>query len=403
MWSNKYLNTVGTIMGLYKSRAGQPGLELMRMNGFDISGNNNALFPIGVLDLPGNAPLPIANTTCLNYSKNGEGVLNSLEDTTPGGLGTIYTGAYVEFWTPLSTLFGFCQAYPRVIKGLKLQIDLFKATDKIRVYTPNTGNGPFVPNTEHNVSVEWDRQGVQLYVRRIRANESIERSLSARLVSGINYRVTFEDWYMDRYHFERDALRNEHRIVNIGSLPTRVWTLFQPTNYLSNQSYPSWVFTIPNLTDIQLYVNGQLVPQNIIKMAGATQNQTYGMNQIGEFDDLQIPYQQYLATVGAYQNSSPYLRNFRGGSGCMSYDEWRSTCPIFCWDLDNVAITPFFEGRAEIVIKFTKLYSTTQDPDEPVEGYEMFTAVHCLKTAELSFKDHTSYITMNTAATPPPP
>jgi len=402
MWSNKFLNTVGTHMGLYKTRAGQPGLEIIS-NGYDVSLTTPNLFPISVLDLAGTTPLPIANTTALNYcGQNGIGTLQSLEGATPTGEATVFTGAYVEFWTPLSTLFGFCQAFPRVIKGLKLQIDLFKASDKIRVWTPNGGNSPFATPANHNVAVEWDRQGVQLYVRRTRANESIERSLTSRLVSGINYRVTFEDWYMDRFNFGREELRNEHRIVNVGSLPTRVWTCFQPTDYLTNQGLPSWVMTIPNLTEIQLIINGQLVPQNIVKMNAVSINQINAPNQVDAFDDLQVPYQQYLAACGAYQNSSPYMRNFRGGSGCLSYEEWRSTFPIFCWDLDNIAITPFFEGRAEIVIKFTKLFSTTQDPPEPETGYTMFTAVHCLKTAELSFKDHTSYITMNAPPTPPP-
>jgi hypothetical protein len=208
---------------------------------------------------------------------------------------------------------------------------------------------------------------------------------------------------MDRYQFMPQDLRCEHRIVNVGSLPTKVWTVFQPSEYLTNQGLPSFEMTIPNLTDIALVINGQVCPQNVIKMTATSQTQEEGLNQVGEFDDLQVPYQQYLAAVGAYQNSSPYLRNFRGGSGCLTFEEWRSIFPIFCWDLDNVAITPFFEGRAEIVIKFTKLFVAGQTPAEPTTGYTMFTAVHCLKTAELSFKDHTSYITMNAPPTPPPP
>ena len=167
MWSDKYLNTVGTLMGLYKSRCGQPGLELVRSSGYDIETSNNTLFPIAINDLPGTAPNPIGSTSCMNYSKNGEGVLTSLENTTPNGGATVYTGTFIEFWTPLASMFGFCQAYPRVIKGLKTQIDLFKAQDKIRCYTPDNGNQPFATPTDQNLTLEWDSSRlVQLYVRR---------------------------------------------------------------------------------------------------------------------------------------------------------------------------------------------------------------------------------------------
>jgi len=393
-------------MGLYKTRAGQPGLELMRFAGFaygDRDPPNNDY--IAVTDVAGTATQNIAAVTCMNYSNNGEGELATLENTLPTDTAdaVAFDGSFVTFWTPLSCLLNFAQGFPRCIKGLKLQLDLYKVTDKICVYTPNVGNAPYVPVGGRNISVQWDRQGVQLYVRRIRANDSIERALTARLASGINYKATFEDHYLDRFHFTPDQTKVEHRIVNVGSLPTKVWVAFQPTDYLSIQGEASFIWYFPNLTDIQLYVSGQLVPQNIIKMDAVTTNQLDPPQQVGELDDLQIPYQQYLEMCGVVQNSSPMLRNYRGGAGSMTYQEWRNTCPLFCWDLSNVSIQPFFSGRSEIVVRFTKLLSPNQTQPEPVNGYEMFTIVHCLKTAELSFKEHRSYITMNGTDVAPPP
>ena len=162
---------------------------------------------------------------------------------------------------------------------------------------------------------------------------------------------------------------------------------------------------IPNLTDIQCFVNGQLVPQNLIKLKVGDNNQTAPSYQVGDFNDLTVPYQQYLQMCGIVQNSTPYMRGFRDGAGCMSYEEWRSTCPIFCWNLDGIAITPFFQGRAEIVIKWTKFQPTAQVPPPPGlgEGYNMFSFVHCLKSCELQFRDHTSHILINSPSAPAGP
>jgi hypothetical protein len=404
-YTDKFINKVGNHMGLYKVRAGQPGLELMRFDGFDVNNRDpeNAA-SIAVTNAAKTATQGLDTVTCMNYSGNGEGLLATLENTLPENTadGVDFEGSFITFWTPLSCMLNFVQGYPRCIKGLKLQLDLTKTTDKISVYAPNVGNAPFTPVGGRNIAVNWDRQGVQLYVRRIRANESIERSLTARLASGINYKATFEDYYLDRFHFQPDQTKVEHRIVNVGSLPTKVWIAFQPTDFLTIQSTPSWLFYFPNLTDIALYVSGQLVPQNQIKMDAVAVDQLDPAQQIGGFDDLQIPYQQYLECCGMVQNSSPMLRNFRGGSGSMTYQQWRNTCPLFCWDLSNVAIQPFFEGRCELVVKFTKIITPQQTQPEPANGYEMYTIVHCLKTAELSFKEHTSYITMNAPTAPPP-
>jgi len=404
-YTDKFINKVGNQMGLYKMRDGQPGFETFRSQSYDIARRDPVnLHYIAITDPAGTAVVPIPLTTCMNFSNNGEGQLGTLESDVPrltAGV-TNWTGSVIDFWTPLSTLLNFAQGFPRCIKGLKVQLDLYKASDRISIYTPDLGNGPYAPPNTNAAFVGWERQGVQLYVRRIRANEEIERSLTARLASGINYKATFEDHYLDRFHFTPQDLKVEHRIVNVGSLPTKVWCAFQLTDTLTNQSLPSFNFIFPNLTDIQLYVNGQLVPQNQIVMNAVEPTQLMPAEQVNNLDDLQIPYQQYLDMCGVVQNSSPMLRNFRGGSGSLTYSQWRSSCPLFCWDLSNISMTPFFEGRAEIVIRFTKIETPLQNPPEPVNGYEMFTIVHCLKTAELSFKEHASYITMN-APSPPPP
>ncbi len=173
---------------------------------------------------------------------------------------------------------------------------------------------------------------------------------------------------------------------------------------MTDQSFPSDTFTLANLTDIQLYVNGQLIPQSLIKMdsAGTTVSMPA---QIGDANDLSVPYEMYLQAAGNAQGGA-YMKNFRGGAGCLSYLDWRTTAPIFCWNLDNVAISSYFQGRAECVIRWTKIFKPLQAPfPEPPEGagYNMFSFIHCLKSAELQFRDHASYITVNSPSAPSPP
>jgi len=418
LWSNKFTNTVGSIMGLQKTRYGQPGLEFSENNYYNINNNPNSLFLTNCLPpyAVGLGGIPALNSKCIDWAGNGEGQLNMLQDLVlqdPGVAPTLppsagdCAGSLFEFWIPLSTVLAFSQAYPRVIKGVKFELELHKANNSISCYAPDVANKAWTDPLDHQVQMSWDRQGVQLYMRRIRANESIERSLTSRLVDGINYKINFENWYMDRLNFSKNQTKVEHRIVNVGSLPTKVWTVFQDARTMTDMGRPSWAFTIPNLTDIQLFVNGQLVPQNIIKMDIGDVGQPNQPTQIGDGmpDDHSIPYQMYLQMCGTVQNGSPYMRNFKGGSGNLTYQEWRSTCPMFCWDLGNVAITPFFEGRAEIVIRFTK-YISEPPPLPPApevaepDNYNMFTCVHCLRSVELSMKEHRSLITMNN---PKPP
>jgi len=116
----------------------------------------------------------------------------------------------------------------------------------------------------------------------------------------------------------------------------------------------------------------------------------------------------YLEACGSAQGNA-YMKNFRGGAGCLSYQQWRTTAAIFCWNLDGIAISPYFQGRAECVIRWTKTQKTIPlPPFVPVEppvgaGYNMFSFVHCLKSLELQFKDHASYITVGAPSAPTPP
>jgi len=410
-WSKKFRRTVNQLNGgLEDDFAGQPGLERWDAIGFDIGRRPEVDYMAIANSGVGGFPKPIidfATTRCMNYPLNAFGELCTVENTTTGirsGVPAVpdFNGTNVTFWIPLVTMLPFLQAYPRVIKGLKVELNIYKSSDKVQLYAPGDLNALRGDNPEEEF--QWQNIGCQLYVRRIRANEAIERTLTSRLVEGINYKVNYQDFYYDRHLIESNNIKGEHRIANVGSLPTRIWIAFQDSRAMTDQSMPSDIFTIPNLTDIQCYVNGQLIPQNVIKM-DMVGNTTAPPNQVGSENDLTVPYQMYLQACGSAQGNA-YMKNFRGGAGCLTYQQWRDTAPIFCWNLDNVAISPYFQGRAEVVIRWVKILKNSQlNPPEPPAGagYNMFSFVHCLKSAELQFKDHASYITVGSPSAPSPP
>jgi len=259
-WSKSFRTTVGELNGRFADDfAGEPGLEVWQSTGFDITRlNQPPLEQLALADIAGGAvPATLVNPAvarCLNYPLNSFGETDSITNTSTGmkfGTPTVIdeSGSTVVFWIPLVTMLPVLQAYPRVIKGLKVDLTLYKTVDRICLYSPGLQNSLRAddPHAEFN----WDNIGCQLYVRRIRANDSIERTLTARLVEGINYKVNYQDFYNDRHLIAANNLRGEHRIANVGSLPTRVWIAFQDSRAMTDQSRPShysllfdWVDTL---------------------------------------------------------------------------------------------------------------------------------------------------------------
>ena len=243
---------------------------------------------------------------------------------------------------PLHVLFSFLKAYDRVIRGVSVEMEFELATDTIMI------------DGSHAGKLAWVGQGATLFVNRVVPSMRVRNELNAMISKGYSLNgFAFEDVLVYKSPTVTDGQgQQDWRIATTVSRPTKVYVAFVQQGREATSTLTSSAYDIAGLQSVQLFVNGQPVPDLRYELNfPPTVADLYNPAVDGLKDkrDRTRAYMDLLASVGQTTSSttSDLMNSF------MSYDNWIHNFPVICFDVsNNLPADTAFTGATELLLRY---------------------------------------------------
>jgi len=258
---------------------------------------------------------------------------------------------------PLHTLFPFLSAYDRVLRGVQMEVELELADDSIII---EQGVGTT------DVKFAFVDRGAIMFMKKVIPSLAVRNELNNAITRGFSLKgFSFEDVEIYRQALANTAANtNDWRISTTVSRPTKVFIAFQDAECLTEREKSVSYFTGCGLEEIQLFVNGQPIPdlRYEVKLPddydGPGNNVSSVLVATGQYNallgltverDRTRAYNNLLSLVGQDNSSvSSDLMN-----PAFSYRSWINKYLIYAFDVsNNLPQDTAFTGASEILVRF---------------------------------------------------
>ena len=256
---------------------------------------------------------------------------------------------------PLHALFPFLSAYDRVVRGVQMEIELELADETI-IIEQSTGV---------NAKFSWSGRGAILFVKKVVPSLAVRNELNNAITRGFSLKgFSFEDVEVYRNSIANNASGSlDWRISTTISRPTKVFIAFQDAEVLTDKRKSVSYFTGCGVQEIQLFVNGQPIPDLRYEVNLSDDYDTPAENTDATFAsgnyinlltmpvqrDMSRAYNNLLSLTGQDMSSVSSDLNQR----VMSYDDWRGKYLVYPFDVsNNLPQDTAFTGASEILVRF---------------------------------------------------
>lgn len=325
-------------------------------------------------DSTGAPGLPLAAATTAHYTSFLKRVARStpIQDNSAAG-------AEVVACVPLHVLFPFLKAYDRVMRGMSIEME-FELCDQTQLIEGNAVQAA-------GSTFGWSQSGpsATLFVKRVVPSLRVRNELNAMITKGYSLNgFSYED--VQLYKFPITAAGQvDWRITTTVSRPTRIFVAKQLQARNTQSDHQSGCFDAEGMTAIQLFCNGQPVP-DLRYEVNFPQTKAELVSGAGGQDrrDRMRAYLNFLEQIGQDQSS---VTSDLLGNG-VSYDSWVHNFPVFVFDVSrNLPQDTAFTGATELLVRFSTLAG--------IGASDMIAWVYHEKLADIKFTSTESSIVIS--------
>lgn len=242
----------------------------------------------------------------------------------------------------LSDLFGFLRSYKKAMRGPRLQVKLVRNRDPGRLLYGDFGTGRKI-----SVAPKVELTKLVLMVPEVQPNYQTMSMLSEKLASGAQVRHL----YAHSELFYRNSLtpstgENNYLLPTSPSRPLRAYIGFKSVNRRLHISTNYQQFDAFDLESITMKVNGVQYPR---------ENMSLNLSDKSQRDVIRAL--EALHQCGAKAGGD-------NGGALVDYKTWTQTYPIFCIDMEHMAIDTLLKNRSSVLDlrwKFRTAPSTDYD------------------------------------------